>query len=108
MTQRRSFHPISLLVSLTINNPRKRREIFQIELLLEARKLLNKLDLKIMFDIIIQFTRPHPPSSPVGPSAAFTKLRSNIFMAENGDWREVKVIHSWAHNLKIVKALMVQ
>jgi hypothetical protein len=27
----------------------------------------------------------------VGPSAAFTKLRSNLFTAENGDWREVKV-----------------
>ena len=27
----------------------------------------------------------------VGPSAAFTKLRSNIYEAEDGDWREVKV-----------------
>jgi len=28
----------------------------------------------------------------VGPSAAFTKLRSNIYEAEDGDWREVKVL----------------
>ena len=27
----------------------------------------------------------------VGPSAAFTKLRSNIYESEDGDWREVKV-----------------
>ena len=27
----------------------------------------------------------------VGPSAALTKLRSNIYEAEDGDWREVKV-----------------
>ena len=27
----------------------------------------------------------------VGPSAAFTKLRSNIYEAEDGDWREIKV-----------------
>ena len=27
----------------------------------------------------------------VGPSAALTKLRSNIYEAEDGNWREVKV-----------------
>ncbi len=41
----------------------------------------------------------------VGPSAAFTKLRSNLFTAENGDWREVKVrLHSPWHRVGRVQS----
>ena len=37
----------------------------------------------------------------VGPSVADTKLRANLFMTENKDWREVKVSEEFS--LKIMR-----
>ena len=42
----------------------------------------------------------------VGPSAAFTKLRSNIYEAEDGDWREVKVSRIKMFKMKPIQFLI--
>ena len=39
----------------------------------------------------------------VGPSAALTKLRSNVYQAEDRNWKDVKVttVHSLGHKLEL-------
>ena len=39
----------------------------------------------------------------VGPSAALTKLRSNVYQAEDRNWKDVKVttVHSLRHKLEL-------